>query len=130
MTSLNEWNPSWNTGVSRIDEEHVRLFGIWQAFQDAYVEFGAVVVSGILEELVDYTRYHFANEEQQLAQMEYVRLPEHREAHRQLTETLLAFCDTLNQTQDRESMLVEVGSFFQNWFVQHIQEMDFAAFQD
>ena len=129
MVSLNQWDPAWNTGVAEIDAEHQHLWQILRAFQDAYMEFGPAVTVGVLDEMVDYTSYHFGNEERQLELRKYARLPEHKQAHADLKRQLLTYCDTIKKTTDREALTVDVGVFFQEWIVQHILEMDFAAFR-
>ncbi|MBF0160638.1 MAG: hemerythrin family protein [Magnetococcales bacterium] len=130
MPSLSRWDSSLNTGVAGIDTEHQKLFNMLKMLEDAHqVGFGASVVSGIMDELCDYTSHHFSNEEQQLEQFGHSQLQEHKAIHQTLLDKVISYRQKLVATNDRESLVAEVGAFLQNWLVQHILEVDIPALQ-
>ncbi|MBF0160092.1 MAG: hemerythrin family protein [Magnetococcales bacterium] len=131
MPSLSNWNSSLNTGIANIDIEHQKLFSMLKMLEDAHqVGFGASVVSGIMDELCDYTSHHFSNEEQQLEQLGHSQLQEHKTIHQTLLDKVIGYRQKLMTIDDRESLVAEVGAFLQNWLVQHILEVDIPAFQN
>ncbi|MBF0125190.1 MAG: bacteriohemerythrin, partial [Magnetococcales bacterium] len=109
MPPLFRWNSSLNTGVANVDTEHQKLFNILEMLEDAHrVGFGASAIGGIMDELCDYTSSHFKNEEQQLEQLGYSGLQEHKIIHQSLLENVIGYRQKLITTNDRESLVIEV----------------------
>ena len=129
-----KWNPDWSTGVENIDAEHNKLFSMFEIFGDACSEgLGASVVASILDDVLEYTIFHFDGEEKQLAERNYALLAEHQEIHRDLKDRVAAYRKSvLECDHDRdalESLGMSVGSFLQDWLIQHIMEKDIPAFK-
>jgi hemerythrin-like metal-binding protein len=130
-----DWNSDWNTGVFNIDTEHKKLFALFDIFGNACSEgFGASVVAGILDDILEYTIFHFDGEEKQLAQMNYVLLEQHKEIHQDLKNRVVAYRKSVvdcNHDRDAlESLGMSVGGFLQDWLIHHIMEKDIHAFQE
>jgi CRP/FNR family transcriptional regulator len=81
------WDPSYAIGVEAIDRQHQRLFDIGQRFHDACRQHARrAQLRGIFDELLEYTAYHFAEEERLMQQVGYPALSRHRANHEELVE--------------------------------------------
>lgn len=79
-------------------------------------------ITAAMAELVEYTSYHFDNEEQAMIQADYPDLESHQEEHRKLREQALEFQE-MGQAIDREEIR-EFYQFLRAWLVDHIVGCD------
>jgi len=129
-----KWNSDWNTGVENIDAEHNKLFCMFEIFGDACSEgLGASVVASILDDVLEYTIFHFDGEEKQLAQRNYPLLAQHQEIHQDLKDRVAAYRKSVVESDhDRDALEylgMSVGGFLQDRLIQHIMEKDIPAFK-
>lgn len=81
------WNPIYRIGVDVIDQQHQKLFDISNRFYDAWRQrVRGAALSRIFDELLEYTSYHFAEEERLMQQINYPALRQHRANHEELVE--------------------------------------------
>lgn len=117
----------YKTGVEMIDCEHQRLFEIIadandiihaELLHDKYDE-----ILRILNNLKDYTKEHFHDEEAYMEQIGYPGLKEQRQTH-------TAFIDKLNDInlddldENQQEHLNDLVDFLLNWLSIHILHMD------
>ncbi|MFM2664931.1 bacteriohemerythrin [Vibrio mediterranei] len=57
------WNSNFETGIASIDEQHKNLFSLINKLANALVYDNQLQVSTIFDELANYARYHFTEEE-------------------------------------------------------------------
>ena len=121
-----EWKPSYSCGVESLDEQHTALVGLnatlQQAMADARVK---EEVAEMIENLLFYTRYHFAWEEQWLDQHGFKGLAAHMAEHERLTHEVLQL-----QARLREGKVISgmpLMRLLQEWLVSHIDQRDKAA---
>ena len=123
-----EWTPELSVGVTDIDEQHAQLLKLTNDLHDQIDQHAAAVdASAVLEQVLDYTRYHFHFEEQLMERSGYPGLAEHRKKHRALfleTEIYLERANFGSTTVAQQTM-----SFLQNWIVKHIMQSDKAYSQ-
>lgn len=114
-------------GVQLIDEEHKRLFEIMeQANQvihdemsfDKYDE-----IIDIIDELRDYTEFHFSDEENFMKSINYPDLDKQLLAHSHFVEKLNEI-DLDNVDNDQQGYLNDLLAFLLNWLTNHILKMD------
>jgi hemerythrin len=117
------WSNSLSVNVLAMDQEHKRLVGIVNDLHAAMKEGkGNEVVGKTLDDLVEYVKKHFADEETLLAARKYPGLLGQQRAHAKLTEQVLAY-----QSRFRGGgalITVELMQFLKQWLVDHIQGMD------
>ena len=66
------WNDSYKTGVELIDRQHKKLVDILNQLDESLAErSGHQVLLNLLNELVEYTKYHFKAEEELMRSLEY-----------------------------------------------------------
>lgn len=117
----------FETGISMIDEEHKNLFDIigkiYKAIEVELVHDKFDLILDILDELKEYTRVHFADEEKYMQEIGYEGLAQQVLLHEKFIETLNDV--NLDHVDDnQEEYLYEVLSFLQNWLVTHILKVD------
>jgi hemerythrin len=76
------WNDHLSVGVEAIDADHKKIVGMVNELYDAILAgCGRKKLDTLLDRLVDYTRYHFAREEELLTRTGYPDVAEHKREH-------------------------------------------------
>jgi hemerythrin-like metal-binding protein len=119
-----EWSQEYSVGIVDLDNHHHRLFEILNELFTLMAE-GAEdkPVIRVLEELLDYTHYHFDEEEKIMAKMGYPDLEEHRQLHQHLIELMKGF---YAEAQDGMAIFVatKVANIGLEWLKSHILAAD------
>lgn len=118
-----EWTDDYSVGIERFDEEHRRLIGYINELHHG-IENGLIFVEikNIIEGLIDYTFYHFRNEENLMAEHSYNGYVGHKKEHNDLTLKVRSFQKKL---EDRgEKIPLELISFLRTWLIHHILNTD------
>jgi hemerythrin len=79
-------------------------------------------VGQLLDQLIEFTRMHFASEERLMEQTGFPGLPEHRAEHQRLLTQILQSAHRLQYGEG-----VEMGSmlgFLRDWLIEHIEGLD------
>lgn len=115
------------TYIPQVDEEHANLFDIvgraYYLVEHTDLEKNYDDVMRILDELEDYTHYHFAHEEEYMESIGYEGLPAQQRAH----ETFLAKLadkDEAENAHDRAAYVEDLLDFLFAWLNRHILKMD------
>ena len=124
---LIEWDKSLSVGIDKIDADHQKLLDIINDFggdDDKSRE----ELTALINELVDYSRYHFDREEDLMAANGYVNLEKHQEEHGIFIAKLLELGIML-ETEDLETTRNEAGQFLSMWLTRHIRmsDMDYVS---
>lgn len=118
-----EWNPSLNTGVRAIDEQHKRLVSLVNNLGSAIERGeGSEFMEVVCHELDEYARFHFRDEEKLMEAVEYPLIQNQKKAHAEFRERLSVMIQDAHG-QD----LITPREFFVmlgEWLVQHIVFMD------
>ncbi|MBE9398058.1 GGDEF domain-containing protein [Pontibacterium sp. N1Y112] len=121
------WNKSFLTGIEEVDQQHHRLVDIINQFGDLLAERSevtTVMMESLLQELTEYTHYHFSEEEQFMEEsgIDPRHLKPHKEAHKHFIEEVLHMRDELreNGLESGEPVL----KFLTHWLAYHILGTD------
>jgi len=118
-----QWNDSFSVGIEHIDAEHRKLIGLVNMFRTAYEhELGSEYEEKALDELVDYTRYHFAHEEELMEKYGYPDLAAHREMHKKMIEQVELFIN--DYRHHGSDALGDIVQYLQDWLANHINIQD------
>ena len=122
-----EFKEEFKTGIDQIDQEHKRLFEIadqiYELKNKEFVHDKYDEIIKILEELKEYTIFHFGHEEEYMQRIEYTGLEAQQYAHQ-------AFVDKLNEInlddvdENQQEYLIELVDFLLSWLVNHILKVD------
>jgi methyl-accepting chemotaxis protein len=117
------WDDAYSVGVVTMDEQHKRFFvlinDLHQAMKQAR---GADVLGRILNELAQYTEYHFSAEEAAMEAAAYPDLEGHKELHNQFIAKVADFQHRFN-AGDR-SIILDAMNTVKDWLIHHIQKVD------
>jgi len=121
-------DPLYSLGVPEMDQEHARCIDLVEAFRVAAAghladSVGLAAAQRVLEELLECTHTHFANEERLLASYHYPALAEHKARHRDLTAAMLKLLRELAEHRDATTPL-KLNLFVTVWLLEHIMTDD------
>jgi hemerythrin len=122
MAYLN-WTPDLSVGIDRIDREHRKIVAflneLYEAMQAGQ---GREALGKVLNELLLYTKTHFATEERCMAAHGYPDTEDHKRRHEKMAEKVKALHE-----QYREGSLtspIQITNFLKDWLAKHIRETD------
>ena len=122
-----EWNDKYNVGIELIDEQHQKLFEIAYRIhslsRDQYSVDKYDEIIDLLNELKEYTIYHFKAEEEYMEKIKYKRYFTHKIEHNDFIEKMESF-SVNNIDEDQEEYVEKMLSFVAEWIVNHILEKD------
>ncbi len=118
-----EWSEGLSVQVKEIDEQHKNLVLMVNKLHEAMMNRqGRQVIGGIIDDLAEYTKYHFSTEERYMRQYRYPDMEAHIKEHKLFVQKVSSF------KQDYDSgklgVTIEVLNFLSNWLVTHISGTD------
>ena len=117
------WNPEWETGFPRIDEQHHQLLSQFNDFLDAvHHDFHREHRTNLRDFLGDFLDAHCEEEEIQMLATNYPRFLEHKAFHDHLRSTVQRLVGA--SSQDPEAVAAGVVDFVMNWMEKHISIED------
>src|SRR3989304_6300499 len=96
-----EWDPRFSVNISEIDQQHKKLIGLisilhegMQPGNDDTLESAVKELStqaSVINEMVDYSQYHFSTEERYMRKYAYPDYEEHKNEHESFIREVLIF---------------------------------------
>ncbi|MBF0427706.1 MAG: hemerythrin family protein [Magnetococcales bacterium] len=118
-----QWDDVLSVECEEIDKDHKNLVGLLNKLILTINEGKSRdMVGSVLDELINYTSWHFRHEERLMQTYRFPGLMTHRNEHMQLISQVVVlqkqfYEGTVDLTQD-------VLNFLINWVTHHIQETD------
>ncbi|QTA83590.1 Bacteriaohemerythrin [Desulfonema limicola] len=123
------WTDKYSTNIQEIDTQHKHLFSLLCKLHDAVSE-GAEqgTIADILDELVDYTFYHFRIEEDLLKKKIYPDYENHKKQHDKLTGQAVELQNRFREGSATISF--EILDFLRDWLDKHtlVSDLKYADF--
>ncbi|WP_347989749.1 bacteriohemerythrin [Methylomonas sp. AM2-LC] len=121
--SLLNWSSAFCVGVTEIDDQHKKLVDMANRLNDAMqIGQGREALAKILNELVDYTVYHFGTEEKLMSVHQYPNQAAHKEEHKKL---IAAVSDFKRKFDTGDAAITsEIMNFLRDWLTKHILQSD------
>ncbi|MCX6632523.1 MAG: bacteriohemerythrin [Candidatus Solibacter sp.] len=117
------WDEKFSVNVKLFDVQHQRLVALIARLQTAMGEGQAMQeMAGILSDLADYTREHFATEEAVLIAYDFPRRDMHALEHRQFTAELGRL--QIQLASGEAAMSVQVLDHLKEWLCRHVLGSD------
>lgn len=119
-----DWTAELNTGVSAFDEHHRHLVNLLnQLYEQRNVEHteGRALLADTLNQLKEYTLYHFAEEEKNMTP-EYQEYEAHKAEHAYFVRKVQELIEEFQQHHHTVSL--HIFKFLNDWLVNHILETD------
>lgn len=121
--NLLRWKDAYSVGVRVIDDDHKRLIDLLNRFHTAYrYHTGDDFERQALQELVDYTKYHFEREEKLMEEVGYPDLEDHKAQHRAMIAEVEKFQEEYRQRG--HEALQGVADYLNGWLIHHINGTD------
>lgn len=122
-----QFTDEYLTGIALIDKEHKELFRIvgevYRVIVDEFIPDKYDEIVSLLEQLKDYTKFHFADEEEYMKGINYDGLEAQKRAHDAFVTRLEEM--NLEQVDERQQeTLEELMEFLTEWLVNHILNSD------
>lgn len=117
------WDDKYKIGHDVIDRQHFHLFSLINGLHAAMKSGNSDdSLDDTLKGLIDYTRWHFATEEEVMESIHFPELEEHRAQHQLLT----AKVRSLQRSRQAGDPLVcmEIITFLGEWIICHVGQID------
>lgn len=123
MRPMFQWSTDYAVGVRQIDVEHEQLFVLAERLHRAMLEgTGKAILVDLLARLVEYTRYHFAHEEQLMERIQYPGYRQHQQQHEELRSKVRERND--RAAAGEVTITIGVAQFLMEWLKSHIIASD------
>lgn len=122
-----QWKEDYRTGVDLIDDQHKRLLEIaaeaHALLKDELLTDKYDKIVAIIDELKEYTVYHFRSEEEYMESINYKRLLSQRVEHNEFIEKMNDI--NLDEIDNGQNLyLLGVLDFVVDWIENHILKKD------
>ncbi len=117
------WTEKYSVGIQLVDDQHKRLVEMVDDLYEAMkAGRGNEILGTVFNNLLAYTRLHFAQEENLMRQCGFPGFAEHKQLHEQLTKQVIDLGEQFKA--GKSSLTVHLASFLKDWLVDHIQGTD------
>jgi hemerythrin-like metal-binding protein len=117
------WTSAMSVGVPKMDQQHQKLVGFLNELYEAMqAGKGREALGRVLNDLLLYTKTHFAAEEQAMIAHGYPGYEEHKARHDKMTRKVRELHE-----QFRQGVLsspIQITNFLKDWLTRHIMETD------
>jgi hemerythrin len=127
--ALIEWTEDFSVSVEEIDKQHKKLVAMINNLHDAMTQGkGNDYIKEIIDELVQYSIYHFATEEKYFDKFSYPDTEKHKQIHKDFIAKVSDFRKEYNE--GNVMLTIEVMEFLSNWLQNHIlgDDMEYSDF--
>ncbi len=120
---LVEFNTKMKTGIEEMDEQHSRIIDmandIYKAFE---IKENQKQIKEMLKTFVDYTAWHFSNEERYFDEFDFEYQESHKKAHNTFTSKVQDFVKKYDR--GRVQAHQEIMAFIKEWLETHFTTED------
>ncbi len=122
-----EMKEEYYTGIEFVDQEHAKLFSIandaYELLMNQFIPDKYDYILQVIQELKDYTKYHFQHEEEYMISIGYKRLLSQKVDHADFIEKLDNI-DTTSIDENQRDILLDLLEFLNSWLIGHIYKKD------
>ena len=116
------WTEQANIGIEEVDQQHRKMVAYINQLDDAYYSgLSKKKLEKIINELVDYTIYHFKSEESLQERAGYPFLKAHQKAHVLYAQSILDFQSRFEKGEDISK---DMEGLLAKWFFDHLKHDD------
>jgi len=118
-----QWQDSYKIGHETTDKQHRKLVGMIASLQQAMASDNVdEATSQTLKELVDYTQYHFRDEEKLMLEIGYSEIEHHKYLHRQMLEQVIQILTDIKSGKPFDAP--NLVDYLTHWLTDHIVAED------
>ncbi len=119
---LIKWGPQYYIGLKLIDDQHKVLVNLINLTYKYFGENNRKKLKEVLKELLDYTVYHFGEEEVLFKRFEYEDYDNHKRIHESFIGKIRSFKEEFESGDATVSF--EIIEFLKDWLINHILKTD------
>lgn len=118
-----KWRDRYSLNIPAIDEQHKKLFEIGnRAYElailnDGYDHYDEIM--SIVDELLDYTKYHFEYEEELMEKYKYTGITHQHKEHSFYVDKINNMSEE-NVDADQQKAVLDILDFLSEWISSHI----------
>jgi hemerythrin len=117
------WKPEYAVGNRELDAQHQTLMNLINELHEGMLHGkGAEVLHTVLDQLVRYTKSHFAAEEHYMREARYPGLAAHHQEHEALTKQVELFIVDIRS--GKLALSLQISKFLKDWLDHHILGSD------
>ena len=118
-----DWNERYSVQIESIDMQHKQLVSlINKLYEGMKVGKTKQVLGETINELVDYTKIHFKEEEVYFERFGYEETEEHKKGHQKFIDEIASFKKSFDA--NRITVSTKVMIFLRDWLYNHILKTD------
>ncbi|WP_415034305.1 bacteriohemerythrin [Azonexus sp.] len=119
QVKLVNWQPEMSVGNTHIDEQHQILIDTINQLANAEIRNDRAIVAMIIDELINYTVFHFEYEEDLIAAANYPDLEQHRRIHQGFVRWIRQVREEFTY-HSRRQLGSEILGYLRDWLRKHI----------
>jgi hemerythrin len=117
------WKDSMSVKSEEIDNQHKKLVGMLNELYMAFInKEHKEKMDAVINQLIDYTRYHFDTEEKYFIAFRYPDKENHIKEHKQFKEKINEFVKDYKANSN--TLTYKVINFLRDWLMNHIMVTD------
>jgi len=117
------WLEEYSVGIEAIDNDHKKLLNLINHLQAAvHYHTDKAFEKEALDELIDYTRFHFEREEELMKKHDFPEFEEHKRQHAEMVKEVEAF--VAEYEAKGTDALEDVADYLKSWLINHINGTD------
>ena len=118
-----KWIDSYSVGNETIDYQHKKLIEIINKLYSSFVDQNTNdIMENLLEELIDYTIYHFDTEKKILVNYPSSISKGHLQEHQNFVDKVTDFKKKFSE--NRAPLTARLTNFLRDWLIKHIMISD------
>jgi hemerythrin len=121
--ALINWSDTFSLNIEEVDNQHKKLIDIINELSDSIkVNKGVETINHVLDQLIEYTLYHFKTEEDYMDKFSYPYANDHKFEHENLTIQVITLSKKVKEGS--YAITFEVLQFLKNWLTDHMLNSD------
>jgi len=130
-SNLVTWSATYSVGIKLIDDQHKELLNLvndmYNHVNNDDEEAERAYFKGVIKQVVDYVKIHFATEEKIMKKTKFQGYIGHKKVH---DSFIMNVVDIINQFDEGKRLpLISFTHFIKDWILTHIAIMDKQYFE-
>ena len=118
-----KWSDKYSLEIDEIDNQHKKLFDIAFDLDKSFKnKTSGKKIKTIIEQLLDYSNYHFATEEKYFNQFNYEDKEIHIYKHKEFVNKIEKLKSKINGNE--LAVTYQLLNFLRNWLIDHLRDED------
>jgi hemerythrin len=117
------WREGYSVNNEELDSHHRKLIGIFNKLYEFYLtDVDSIAIGQAIDELIEYTDYHFEAEVKYMMEREYIDIAAHKIEHLFFKEKIsyLQYRNLMNDAEVSKELVIYLG----NWLINHVLRVD------